>query len=72
MIKENNFLLCSVVDDLISQLITEEGQDKHEHMRWFDSSSPAPHTNTHTNIKEVTLKFGTMQKEEKDETNRKN
>lgn len=45
---------------------TEEGQDKHEHMRWFDSSSPGPQkkTNTHINIKEVTLKFGTMEKEE--------
>lgn len=37
LIKENNFLLCSVVDNLVSQLVTEEGQDKHEHMRWFDS-----------------------------------
>lgn len=57
-------MFCSSIDDLISQLITAEGQDNHVHMRCFNRSSSGPLKNIHSNIKEMALKICTMEKEE--------
>lgn len=37
-----SFMFYSSIDDLISQLITAERQDKHVQMRRFNRSSPGP------------------------------